>query len=97
MTDDEYKLCAIASIRRYLNYKKDETLYPIDIEYTMAVKRLIAKVKEMDSVKISGVKTYSSDGQNFSFNEQDPFAITPDIAMLLPKKKRFYAWQEVIK
>lgn len=92
MTDDEYKLCAIAAIRRYIDYKKDEILYPIDLEYSLAVKRLIAKAKECDTVKISGVKSYSSDGQDFSFNDQDPFAITPDIAVLLPKKKRFYAW-----
>lgn len=92
MTDEEYKQCAIAAIRRYLDYKKDETLYPIDTEYPLAVKRLIAKAKEMDTVKINGVKSYSSDGQDFSFNEQDPFGITPDIAVLLPKKKRFYAW-----
>lgn len=92
MTDEEYKLCAIAAIRRYVDYKKDETLYPIDLEYPLAVKRLIAKAKETDVVRINGVKSYSTDQQSYTFNEQDPFAITPDIAVLLPKKKRFYAW-----
>lgn len=89
---EEYKLCAIAAIRRYLNYSKDETLYPIDLEYPLAVKRLITKAQEMDTVRINGVKSYSTDGQSYNFNEQNPFAITPDIAVLLPKKKRFYAW-----
>lgn len=92
MTDEEYKLCAIASIRRYVNYTKDETLYPIDLEYPLAVKRLIAKAQEMDVVRINGVKNYTTDKQSWAFNEKDPFEITPDIAVLLPKKKRFYAW-----
>lgn len=92
MTEEEYKLCAIASIRRYLNYSKDEILYPIENEYPLAVKRLVAKAQEMDTVRINGVKSYTTDKQSWAFNEQDPFAITPDIAILLPKKKRFYAW-----
>lgn len=92
MTDEEYEFCAIAAIRRYLSYSKDEVLYPIELEYPLAVKRLITKAKEIDTVRINGVKSYSTDGQSYNFNEQDQFAITPDIAVLLPKKKRFYAW-----
>lgn len=92
MTDEEYKLCAIASIRRYLNYSKDEVLYPIDLEYPLAVKRLVAKAKDNDDVKISGVSQYATDGASYSLNSIEAFAITPDIALLLPKKKRFYAW-----
>ncbi len=90
MTDEEYKLCAISAIRRFLDSNDTDT--DIETKYSLAIKRLVAKSKEMDTVRIYGVKSHSTDGQSWNFNEQDPFAITPDIAILLPKKKRFYAW-----
>ncbi|MCI1478210.1 MAG: hypothetical protein LKH93_19790 [Clostridium beijerinckii] len=91
MTYEEYKQCAILAIKRYL---QNETIDDATIEskYALAIKRLIARAQEMDTVKINGVKSYSTDGQSYNFNDQDPFAITPDVAILLPKKKRFYAW-----
>lgn len=91
MTDLEYKQCSILAIKRYLQceYKDDTT---IESTYSLAITRLVTKAKEMDTVRINGVKSYSTDGQSYNFNENDPFEITADIAVLLPKKKRFYAW-----
>ena len=90
MTPDDYKLMAIYAIRRYLESNDTDT--DIETKYELAVKRLVIKATEMDTVRINGIKTYTTDKQSWAFNEQDPFAITPDIQVLLPKKKRFYAW-----
>ncbi|WP_026887860.1 hypothetical protein [Clostridium beijerinckii] len=91
MSEEEYILMACFAIRRYLQNEglDDATIQSL---YPLAVKRLSMRVKEMDTVRINGVKSYSSDGQDFSFNEKDPLEITPDIAALLPKKTKFYAW-----
>lgn len=91
MLDEEYMQMACFAIRRYLQNESmdDATIQNL---YPLAVKRLSMRVKEMDTVRINGVKSYNSDGQDFSFNEKDPLEITPDIAALLPKKTRFYAW-----
>lgn len=90
MTDEEYKLCAISAIRRFL--QSNDSDIDIETKYSLAVKRLVIKATEMDTVRINGVKSYTTDKQSWAFNEQDSFAITPDIAVLLPKKKKFYAW-----
>lgn len=91
MTDEEYIKMACLAVKRYLQNESmdDATVQNL---YPLAVKRLSMRIKEMDTVRINGVKSYSSDGQDFSFNENDPLEITTDIAALLPKKKRFYAW-----
>lgn len=91
MTEEDYKLMAIMAIKRYLECENTEDEI-IETKYSLAIKRLVIKAKESDIVRVNGVKSYSSDEQSYTFNEQDPFAITPDIAILLPKKKRFYAW-----
>lgn len=90
MTEEEYKLMAIYAIRRYL--ESNDTDNDIETKYSLAVKRLVIKAQEMETVRINGVKNYTTDKQSWEFNEQDPFGITPDVAMLLPKKKKFYAW-----
>lgn len=89
MTDTEYNEMAAMAIKRYLN--SSDSVSTIQTTYALAIKRLVIKAKEIDTVRINGVKNYSSDGQVFAFNEKDPFEITEDIAILLPKKK-FYAW-----
>lgn len=91
MTEEDYKQMAILAIKRYLQCENVDDA-TIETKYALAIKRLVAKAQEMDIVRINGVKSYSSDGQSYNFNEQDIFAITEDIAVLLPKKKRFYAW-----
>ena len=91
LNEEEYMQMACLAIKRYLQNENmdDETVQNL---FPLAAKRLSMRVKEMDTVRINGVKSYSTDGQSYNFNENDPFAITPDIAVLLPKKKRFYAW-----
>lgn len=88
---EDYKLMAIMALKRYLQLESVDDA-TIETKYSLAIKRLVMKAQESDVVRINGVKNYSTDGQSYSFNEKDPFEITPDIAILLPKKKRFYAW-----
>ncbi len=91
MNDDEYIQMACLAIKRYLQCDTTDNI-TIQNLYPLAVKRLFLRVKEIDTVRINGTKSYSSDGQGFTFNEKDPLEITPDIAALLPKKTKFYAW-----
>jgi len=92
LNDDEYIQMAVQAIKRYLQYSADEVLYPIENVYPLAVKRLVMKAKEIDIIKINGVSQYSTDGESYTLNRVEAFDITPDIAILLPKRKRFYAW-----
>lgn len=90
MTEAEYMEMATMAIKRYLNSSADSTT--IEGLYGLAIKRLASKAKALDGVKTTGVTSYSEGNQSMSFNDLEAFAITSDIAILLPNKKSFYAW-----
>ncbi len=90
MTDLEYTEMATMAIKRYLNSSADNAT--VEGLYSLAIKRLVDKAKALDSVKTTGVTSCSEGNQSMSFNELEAFAITSDIAILLPNKKSFYAW-----
>lgn len=90
MTNEEYEEMAEMSIKKYLNSSEDNAT--IKSLYGLAVKRIVAKAQEMDIVKVNGVIQFSTDGQSYTFNKNEAFEITADIAILLPTKKKYYAW-----
>lgn len=90
MTDEEYIEMACMSIKRYLNSSADNSI--IENLYSLAIKRLVSKAKEIDDVKVNGVSQFTTDGQSYTFNSMEAFTITPDVAILLPNIKKFRAW-----
>lgn len=90
MTDEEYKEMAIMAIKRYLKSNDDNET--IENLYSLAIKRLVSKAKEIDAIKINGVTQFTSDGQSYTLNGKEAFTITSDVAILLPKTKNFLVW-----
>ncbi|GEP65195.1 hypothetical protein CBE01nite_29630 [Clostridium beijerinckii] len=82
MTDDEYELTAICYIRRYLN-KDDITDEEIKTKYSIVVKRIVMKLKEIDDLPVGVLSTKSNDVST-TYMENNNNVMTKDITMLLP-------------
>lgn len=83
MIDEEYQLTAICCIRNYLN-KDTLTDDEITSKYSIAIKRIVMKLKNLDELP-TGVLSTKSNDISITYLENNKNIMTKDITMLLPK------------
>lgn len=82
MSDEELEQTAILYIRNYLN--KDFTDLEITTNHALAIKRLVAKLKDLDELP-QGILSTKSNDVSITYLENNSVIMSKDITMLLPK------------
>lgn len=84
MSEEVLRMCAITSIRNYLN--RDYSDEEIEEKYFCAIEAMKESIQAMKSVKIEGVTSMSQGSQSMSFDSSvGVYNVTPGVAALLPK------------
>lgn len=80
MTSDEYNQMAVIYIRDYLN--KDFSDDEINTKYSLAIKRLSARLQELDELP-NGISSFKKGEENIGYSTKN--IMSDDIKRLLPK------------
>ena len=92
MTDLEFntaKACLI--IRNYL--RSNDIDVDIQTKYAIAVQQIITDSTNLEKIKMVGVTQQTQGARSTTFNAKvEPWTITEDIKLLLPKPIHFHVW-----
>lgn len=84
MSEEILRMCAITSIRNYLN--RDYSDEEIEEKYFCAVEVMKESIKTMSDIRIEGITSMSQGSQSMSFDSNvGVYNVTPGVAALLPK------------
>lgn len=83
MSEEVLRMCAITSIRNYLN--RDYSDEEIEEKFIWAVEVMKEEIREIKETRVAGVTQISQGSQSMSFNTTDIYEVTPGVAALLPK------------
>lgn len=82
MTDEEYELTAIIYIKKYLNNDSFDNEY-IKANHSIAIKRLVMKLKSLDELP-TGILSTKSNDVSITYMDNKNAIMTKDIKELLP-------------
>lgn len=82
MSDEEYELTACIYIRKYLNNDDFDNDY-IKTNHSIAIKRLVMKLKSLDELP-TGIFSTKSNDVSITYLDNTNAVMTKDIKALLP-------------